>query len=240
MLTPLLFSPSADWHQYSPLSDGYAFLMVQVEPEEAEPQPDVQGLTPPPGVLLFTFQPEALAWSLQFRETESYLKNWDRSGLTRRHAGPRRHNTERVPEYCSWVKVPVQMCYTSTSTSTWYKYITRDSAQSTANTVNKWTEYIYFEELVLSYFHFLPVLLGSSSSWSTDFFGPQVRKDKLPSTIFQETYTTRPAEFFFQALFWALNIFHTPQIWAPMIRYRRTSDFNVKVKTHCLNILQLY
>lgn len=61
--------------------------MMQVEPEEAEPQPEEQSLTPPCGVFLFTFQPVEFNGSSQLRETESYLKNWDLSGLTRRQAG---------------------------------------------------------------------------------------------------------------------------------------------------------
>lgn len=49
--------------------------MMQVEPEEAEPQPEEQGLTPPSGVFLFTFHPVEFNGSSQLRETELYLKN---------------------------------------------------------------------------------------------------------------------------------------------------------------------
>lgn len=49
--------------------------MMQVEPEEAEPQPEEQSLTPPCGVFLFTFQPVEFNGSSQLREKESYLKN---------------------------------------------------------------------------------------------------------------------------------------------------------------------
>lgn len=57
MLTPLLRLPSPDSHQYTPVSDGYALLMTQLEPEEVAPQPEAQGRTPPPEVFLFTVQP---------------------------------------------------------------------------------------------------------------------------------------------------------------------------------------
>lgn len=60
--------------------------MMQVEPEEAEPQPFEQGLTPLFSVSLFTCEPEELNWLSQLKETESWLKNWELSGLTRRQA----------------------------------------------------------------------------------------------------------------------------------------------------------
>lgn len=74
-VTSALRSPLPDSHQYSPLSDGYVSPMAQVEPEEAVPQPEVQGRTPPPSVLLFTLQPVEFSRASQLRVKESYRKN---------------------------------------------------------------------------------------------------------------------------------------------------------------------
>ena len=79
MFMGLLHSPCSDSHQYTPLSDERAFLIVHTESRES-PKPPLHGWDVIDEMFLFSVQPVEFNGSAQLRETRSYSKNWDLSG----------------------------------------------------------------------------------------------------------------------------------------------------------------